>query len=195
MVEFYIVRHGSTESNKRKIYMGSSGEGLAPEGRGQADAVVRSLKPLGIRHIYTSPLRRAIETSEMINQYLNVPISIEEDLTEMKLGAWMGLTEGEVSKRFPHDYQLWNSKPGDLVLPGRETLAEVRSRALKAIHRMRESSGEFSVLVVTHVALVRCLIIHFQVLDINIYRRIDVPNASVFRLQWDEKSAQVSRFL
>jgi len=41
--------------------MGSSGEGLAPEGRCQAEAVGDSLRPLGIRHIYTSPLRRSMD--------------------------------------------------------------------------------------------------------------------------------------
>lgn len=194
-MEIYLVRHGITESNKKKIYMGWSEEGLSPEGRKQAGALGKSLQSLVIHRIYTSPLRRAVETSEIINQSLSVPISVEEDLTEMRLGSWEGLTEDEVSKRFPDDYQVWNSRPAGFILQGRETLAEVQNRTLNAIQKIKEGNDEFPVLVVTHVAIVRCLIIHYQRLDINFYRRIDVPNASVFRLRLDGDSGHITRFL
>ena len=48
-MEIYLVRHGIIESNKKKIYMGWSEEGLSPEGRQQAEALGKKLKPLGIQ--------------------------------------------------------------------------------------------------------------------------------------------------
>lgn len=73
-MELYIARHVITESNKKRIYMGWSEEGLALEGREQAKALGQSLQSLGIQQIYSSPLRRAVKTSEMIGQLLRVPI-------------------------------------------------------------------------------------------------------------------------
>lgn len=195
MIEIYLVRHGLTESNKRKIYMGTSDEGLSPEGVNQVNALGEKLKSLETNRIYSSPLRRSLETSEVINQFLNVPIEIEKNLTEMKLGPWQGLSEEGVSRKFPDDYQLWNTKPGDLVLPNRETLSEVQQRAVKAINNIGNKEDKCPVLAVTHVAIIRCMIIHFQKLDINHYRTIDVPNVSVFSLQLDDKSACIRRFL
>ncbi len=194
-IEIYTARHGLTESNKRKIYMGSSEEGLTQEGRQQAETLGKSLQALGIHRIYTSPLRRAIETSEIINQTFRVPIFLEGGLTEMRLGSWMGMTEDEVSKKFPEDYQIWNSRPSELILPDRETLVEVRIRVLNTIHKIRENNSGSSVLAVTHVAIIRSLIIYFKNLDINLYKTIDIPNLSVFRLQWDGESPNISRFL
>ena len=112
----------------------------------------------------------------------------------MRLGHWMGLTE-EVSKRFTEEYRIWNTRPGQLVLLDRETLHEVQKRALRAIQRIEKESGEFPVLAVTHVAIIRCLMIHFQHLDINLYRRIDVPNVSIFCIKKDNDIAQISRVL
>ena len=136
-----------------------------------------------------------METSEIIRRILNVPIFIGENLTKMRLGSWMGLTEDEVSKKFPDDCQLWNTRPGDLVLPDRETLSEVQKRALKAVDKIKEKTVGSPVLAVTHVAILRCLIIYFQKLDINLYRTIDIPNASVFRLRLDGDSGHITRFL
>jgi alpha-ribazole phosphatase/probable phosphoglycerate mutase len=195
MTDIYISRHGITESNKKKIYAGRSDERLSPEGRVQTENLGRTIQCLGINRIYSSPVQRALETAQIISQILNIPVEIENELAEMKLGAWAGLTEDEVSERFLGDYQLWNTRPAELVLPERETLREIQERALRVISHINKKSDGSSVLIVTHVAIVRCLIIHYQRLDINLYRRIDVPNASVFRLQWDGDYAAISRFL
>ena len=167
---------------------------FAPELEFEAEALAKTLQSLGILRIYSSPLRRALETSQIIGNVLNIPVEIEENLTEMKLGPWQGLAEAEVEKRFRSDYQLWNTRPGDLVLDDREPLLEVQGRALKAIHKIKEKNVESPTLAVTHVALIRCLIIQFQGLDIDLYRTIDVPNISVFRLQLERDRGHISRF-
>jgi alpha-ribazole phosphatase len=73
-MELYIARHVITESNKKRIYMGWSEEGLALEGREQAEALGQSLQSLELQQIYSSPLRSALETSEIIGQLLRVHI-------------------------------------------------------------------------------------------------------------------------
>lgn len=193
MVEIYFTRHGLTESNKKNIYMGDSEEGLSPDGAAQAKALARSLQDIGLKKIFSSPTKRALETSKIIGDILNIPVETEKDLAEMKLGPWKGLTEEEVSRKYPEDYFLWNTRPADLVLPERETLCEVQQRIIKAVARIKERSGKFPVLAVTHVTPIRSLIIYYQRLDINVYRTINIPHLSVFRLQLDGGKASISR--
>jgi broad specificity phosphatase PhoE len=193
MVEIYFTRHGLTESNKKNIYMGDSEEGLSPDGVAQAKALARSLQDIGLKKIFSSPMKRALETSKIIGDILNIPVETEKDLAEMKLGPWKGLTEEEVSRKYPEDYFLWNTRPADLVLPERETLCEVQQRIIKAVARIKERSGKFPVLAVTHVTPIRSLIIYYQRLDINVYRTINIPHLSVFRLQSDGGKASISR--
>lgn len=175
--------------------MGRSEEGLAPEGIVQAEDLGKSLPHLGIKRIYSSPIHRALETASIVANTLKVPLEIERDLAEMELGVWTGLTEEEVSKKFPEDYRQWNTRPEDFVLDDREPLITVQQRALKAMARIKEGSNEFPVLAVTHVAIVRCLILYYQGLDLNLYRTIPVPNVSVFCLQLDGDFGRISRFL
>jgi broad specificity phosphatase PhoE len=194
MIELYITRHGVTESNKKKVYMGDSEEGLALDGIVQAKAVGKSLQDLGLKRIFSSPMKRALETAKIIGDILNTPVEVENDLAEMRLGAWKGLTEEEVSRQYPADYLLWNTRPADLTLPNRETLYEVQQRILQAIVRIKERSTTFPVLAVTHVTPIRSLIIHYQRLDMNVYRTINIQNLSVFRLRIDGDQASISRF-
>jgi broad specificity phosphatase PhoE len=194
MREIYIARHGITESNKAKIYMGESSESLAWEGIKQAEALGKCLRPLKIQSIFSSSIQRALDTAKIANRWINVPIIVEEDLDEMRLGPWRGMAEDEVEIKFPNEFKIWDTKPAELVLKGRESIAEVQERAVRGIYKIIEKSDNFPVLTVTHVAIVRCLILYFNKLDLNLYRRIAIPNASLFCLRIDENSAHVSRY-
>ena len=79
MVEIYFTRHGLTESNKKNIYMGDSEEGLSPDGAAQAKALARSLQDIGLKKIFSSPTKRALETSKIIGDILNIPVETEKD--------------------------------------------------------------------------------------------------------------------
>lgn len=108
MTKIYFVRHGSIKSNKLKIYAGWGEEELDEEGIDQARKVGRLLSDRNIDVIYTSPIRRAIQTAEITSTFLNVSkIRIEEALKEMKLGPWEGLSENEIAIKYPEEFKLW----------------------------------------------------------------------------------------
>ncbi len=85
--KIYIIRHGLTESNKKKIYAGWDDECLCEEGIINLFEIGRKLKEFKIERIFSSPVRRAIQTAEVINSFLNMRIDIDENLKEMKMGA------------------------------------------------------------------------------------------------------------
>jgi len=71
-----------------------------------------------------------------------------------------------------------------LVLEGRETLQELLKRVLAGLKRVKEREVDSSVLVVTHVAVIRVLLLHSQGKNLNLYRKIPVPeNGKVYRLR------------
>ena len=103
----YLIRHSVTESNKKKIYAGWSEEELAHEGIVQADRLGIRLKNSKISKIYSSPIKRALQTAEIINKYMKTEIKIESGFKEMQLGPWEGLSEDQVELNFPTEYRLW----------------------------------------------------------------------------------------
>jgi alpha-ribazole phosphatase/probable phosphoglycerate mutase len=189
----YIIRHGLIRSNKDKVYAGWSNEPLIPEAIPDVLEMGEKMSDLGIRRIISSPIRRAVQTAEILSGPLKAPIQIEEDLKEMKLGPWEGLSEEEVAQRFPLEWTIWNTQPSTLAMAGRETLHDIQSRALDAISRLSNDKGSFPALAVTHVALIRSLIIHSNKLSLDSYRKIEIPNLSVYSVPTDSGDEKMVR--
>lgn len=79
----YLVRHGQTPQNKARRFQGPDAI-LSPDGEVQAGKVAERLKNLEIDEIWSSPMRRAQQTAEIINQYQNVKIDTIEELAELR---------------------------------------------------------------------------------------------------------------
>lgn len=129
-MKFFFIRHGEIASNVRKVYAGWSEEPLTERGVRQAEKAGELLKGKGIDALYCSPLRRAVQTAEIIGKAVGkVPVK-DAHFKEMGLGPWEGLSEDEVERRFPEEWGIWNTRPAELRLAGRETLAELQGRVL-----------------------------------------------------------------
>ena len=180
--KIYLIRHGLTESNKKKIYAGWNDECLCEESVVTLFGIGEKIIDFKIERIFSSPIHRAIQTAEVINSFLNKRIEIEKNLKEMKIGPWEGLSEYEVAESFPNEWKIWNSKPSELNIDGRETLEELQIRALNGIRRISEDSDNLRILAVTHVAIIRVLMIYYNNLCLDDYRKIAVPNCAVYLL-------------
>lgn len=181
----YLVRHGITAANKRSIYIGWADEVLDEEGISQVRALGVTLKGEGISAIYSSPVKRALQTSEILGEYLSTPIVTEQGLGEIRFGKWEGLSASEIRKRYPDEYQLWKTRPADLVDPGRESLTTFQKRCIDSIWKIANLHQETKVLAVTHLANIRALILYFKNQDLNLYPTIKIQNASYIRLEYD----------
>lgn len=182
-MNWYFVRHGEIAANLRKIYAGRSPERLTEKGRRQAREIAEKLMNLGIDEIYCSPVARAMETAEIIGAILDKGPILAEAFKELALGPWEGKSETEVQRDFPAEWQLWNTRPAELVLEGRETLGELLQRVLRGLESIQAQNGCRSVLVVTHVAIIRVLLLHWQARELNLYKKISIPHGKIFLLK------------
>jgi broad specificity phosphatase PhoE len=165
-MNLFLVRHGEIVSNIKKIYAGTSDEGLTRKGRYQAEQVAKVLKNKHIQTLLTSPVQRALETAQIIGR-----------------GPWEGKSESRVSRVWPREWHIWNQRPAELKLPGRETLDELLRRVLKGVRQIRRHAKDGNHLIITHVAVIRVLLIWHAGESLNSYRSIPVPNAKVMELE------------
>jgi broad specificity phosphatase PhoE len=179
-VQWYLVRHGEIAANIKSIYAGQSPERLTPRGRNQALRIAESLLHLGIDQVYCSPVARSVETAQIIGAYWGKRPILEPAFTEMTLGPWEGKSESEIQRESPLEWQIWNTRPGELFIKGRETLTELRRRVLKGLERIQAMNGYNSVLIISHVAIIRILLLDWQGLDLNLYRTIPVRHGEIF---------------
>ena len=89
-MNLFIIRHGQTTWNKENLFQGQSNIPLNSNGISQAENLATSLKDKKIDIIYSSPLDRAVQTANILNQYHNAPHIIDPLITERYLGELEG---------------------------------------------------------------------------------------------------------
>ena len=86
----YFMRHGQTDFNKENKWMGLLDIPLNANGISQAHNSIISIRSLNIDIIYCSELKRAVQTSTIIANKLNLPLLIDKRLNERSLGSLEG---------------------------------------------------------------------------------------------------------
>jgi broad specificity phosphatase PhoE len=167
-MNLYLVRHGLSTANQAQRLQGQWDTDLAPEGLRQAGATGRFLAHYfaGVREpveaLYTSDLKRARTTAEVIGRYLNLTPLTNPGLREMHAGLAEGLTAEEWQAAHPTVAAGWkNTQDLDWGWPGGETRRQLVARAtatLSAIVDLHRDAQ--NVIVVTHGGVIRSYLNH-----------------------------------
>ena len=107
MTTILLARHGETEWNREGRFQGHADPPLNATGRAQAAELAAGLKGVELAAVYSSPLRRALETAELVAAEHGLePVAVDA-LREVDVGFWEGLTRPEVEARFPEQLARW----------------------------------------------------------------------------------------
>jgi broad specificity phosphatase PhoE len=158
MTKIYLVRHGQTEWNKKLTFRGRVDIQLNETGHREARAILDALKNKNIDAIYTSPLKRSIETAQPIADYFHLEVVPVQGLIDINYGDWEGLTFNEVKKRYSNQYDKWEKKPDSIRFPHGETLDEVRERAFRNFKDIVKKNSGKSILIVPHRVINKVLL-------------------------------------
>jgi len=149
MTTLLLARHGETDWNREGRWQGWADPPLNATGRAQAHALAGQLRSTPFDAVYSSDLRRAFETAEILASSHGVAVVADPGLREIDIGSWSGLTRAEIDERF-----------GGVLIDG-ESREQHRARVLEAIERIARSHTGERILVVTHGGTMRAL--HDQV--------------------------------
>lgn len=163
--------------------MGWIDEDLTEEGRWQAEQLSQRLSHWPIAGVYSSPLKRAARTAEIIAQPHHLSVSRLPELGEIKIGAWEGMMAKEIEAKFPDLWRVWRRDPSNIVMPGGESLTQVQQRAIAAFKYVTQLNQGQQVVMVTHDVIVRLLVAYCLEVSTSIYRHLEVANASLTVIQ------------
>jgi broad specificity phosphatase PhoE len=148
-----LARHGETDWNREGRFQGHADPPLNRTGRAQAVDLSVALMAEQLAAVYSSPLRRALETAEVLAASHGLePVPVDE-LREVDVGSWSGLTRAEVEERFPAQFARWLDY-GQGWEDG-ETYEEMGRRAVDALLRLAAAHDGERVLAVTHGGPIR----------------------------------------
>ena len=200
-----LVRHGLSSFNKERRIQGRDDlSNLSEEGHEQARALGRSLQDVSIQAVYSSPLQRAAATTASLleTQGDQAPDPVFDDgLLEVDLEPWSGQTIDELMQGSTEAYKIWKQRPMELELQRRDgssykPLPELMEQARGFISTLLErhpATGNDTVLVVAHNAILRCLMLVLLGEPDHGFRRLRVDNTSlsVFNIRPGDNGPQV----
>ena len=150
-IKLILVRHGETAWNQeRRIQGGSSDVELSEAGKEQAARVGLALKNTEIDAIYSSPLRRALDTAQAIAGYHKLKVQIEPDLREMEVGELEGVSIADLGTSFGQFLLNWRQGLGTEKLPGGESMVELADRVWAIIQSIKSKHDNENIVVVSH---------------------------------------------
>lgn len=145
------IRHGLTELNRDQRVGGHSDVPLLEEGRRQAETARETFAGTRVDVVITSPLRRAVETAEIVTGLPASSMILEPLCIERFFGRMEGLTRPEVESRFPQIVYLQIDHIGySLNPPGGETFDALRARAERFLAKALTEHAGKRVLVSSH---------------------------------------------
>ena len=164
MTEIILARHGETEWNVEEVFRGRIDVELNETGIKQSELLAQYLSDLDIDAIYSSPLKRALKTAEMIAGYHKLDVEIVPGLIDLDFGKWQGLPRQEVKDKYRELYAEWIKNPHQVKMPVGENINDVRKRATGVVDEVI-AKYKGTVILVSHRVVNKVLICALLELD------------------------------
>jgi len=181
-----IVRHAEAMGNIIREFHGWTDSGITEKGHIQAKQVAERLKDVPIDVIYSSSLKRAIQTATYIAKVKELPIISRDDLKEINGGLWEGMAWTDLAKTYPEEYVIWEEKPHIHQMPEGESMKDFQQRLVNAVSVILDREKGRNVCIVTHGTAIRALMCWFM--DYGLEDIVKIPwydNTAVTVVEYD----------
>ena len=161
-MKLYFVRHGESEANLLSEFSNTGWKHpLTEKGREQVETLADRLVDKGIIAIYNSPIRRAVESAEILAGRFGVPRFTTPALLEYSVGIYEGRSDKEAWDRYWEVMDDWFER-GDLDarMEGGESFNDMAARFVPFTEELKEQYGaeDGGIVLVGHGGTYRCVL-------------------------------------
>lgn len=178
----FLLRHGATRLNLEKPYkLQGSGvdEPLAPLGVEQAKAARDLLRVVPLKAVYSSPMKRAMETASVVASTHALPVLPITELREGSVGRWENRTWEEIQVTETEAYQRFINEPGVHGYSGGENFQQVLHRVKPVFTELLRKHRGQAIAVVGHQIVNRVVVGELMGLSMKDARRVKFSNGGV----------------
>ena len=179
MTRILLVRHGETELQSSVRYWGKTDVALGEVGIHQAEQLRDRLAMERLDAVYSSELKRAADTANIIAARHNLKVITCPELSEIDFGRLEGLEFNEIHQQFPDVEKMWLTRDPALVYPEGESLIDFENRVSQFGARLKNHKQDETVLIVAHAGVLRTLICRLLELDMKSRWSLRVDLASI----------------
>jgi probable phosphoglycerate mutase len=155
-----LIPCGTTDWDDDGRLLGRVELALNEAGQEQCAQWAQSLTPLGLQRIFHAPDSLATQTAAALARQLSVPTKALEDLSEVDIGLWAGLTESQLKTRYASAHRELREAPLNVNPPGGESLSDAARRLSTCIRKqIRKKNGDGAIGVVVRpfsFAMTKC---------------------------------------
>ncbi len=188
MIQLYLVRHGECEGSGTYIGRGSDVE-LTAQGSKQIHKLSKKLKSdfalHGFDNIYTSTMKRCLETTEIISEYLPSKINKINNIEEINFGDWEGKTYSDIQNSTYQRYNEWIEDPVNNQPPGGESLIDLKKRVMEFIPDIEVYINDdkvWNIAIISHKGPLSILLLYYLKLDLSFFWNFKIDRGSVSKL-------------
>lgn len=155
-MKLFLIRHGEV-SWKKIGFLSYTNLNLTKKGILQAKRLARRFKNEKIDEIYSSRLKRCIQTANEIAKYFNLRIRQTPTLNEVNFGIFEGLTLEEAEKKYPKIFKEREKNKWNFRIPEGESYKDAAKRISPFILKIKKKKNK-NIAIVTHVTIIKILL-------------------------------------
>ncbi len=187
-----LIRHGTTQWNQeRRIQGGGSDTELNETGKEQIENLARLLKEETITAIYSSPLKRALDTAKAISQYHAAEVTVVPDLRELDVGDFEGMPLTSFSSTLDQFLLDWQEGDGSARLPNGESLTDLTDRTWAFVDNINDNEQNRVVVIVSHYFTILTIICRALKLPLTHLKRLRLNAGGISILDFRDGTARL----
>ena len=188
------MRHGQADNNVNRVLVGRHLEShLTEKGQMEVKETAKLLKSMSISQIYSSPVTRALETTQIVGEELGLDYEIDDRLYEIDLGKLAGTNYDEVLNKYGNLFlSFYMGDDSVLSNHGVESFTAVKSRVRDLLDQVMVKHDNHNVLLVTHLDPIKAAISYILDLKPESLYKWHMRNAALTILKQEFKTWSIS---
>jgi len=194
LTRIIVVRHGQTAWNEGQgeRFRGRAEVELDDKGIKQAGATAARLAQWEVAAIYSSPLKRALSTANILAEPLKLQVQPMEGLIDIDYGRWQGLSLKEAAEDDSKLYELWLKSPHLVTFPQGESLEQVQKRVFSAVESLVPQHPGQSIVLVSHKVVCKVLFCSLLGLDTSHFWQLQQDPCAINLVEADENTVAIA---
>lgn len=181
-MELILIRHGQTEYNKYRAYQGWMDCCLDNTGLTEAKHMGTLLEGEEVDAIFSSPLKRARDTADIIAKNVgSPPLYLEDRIKEINFGLFEGLTYEEIQRRYKEETIRWERETENYCFPKGESIHDFYGRISDFMKDLEKMDYKKTVLV-THGGCIKCMLSFVACGSMELFWKFTVNTGSISRV-------------
>jgi probable phosphoglycerate mutase len=162
---------------------------LCSEGIEQSIKLKKFFSSVDIDKVYISPLKRCVETADIILDHKNIDRILVEDLTEINMGKWEGKTFKYIKEQYPEEFIIRGNNMDTYSPPEGESFEELQKRVMPAFENIIANNSK-NILIIAHAGVNRAILSKLLNLPLKELFNINQPYGCVNELKWSRENSE-----